>query len=571
MTVPYLKTENRAGSRIVRIVVLAAALTLALAATAGAAVKISAFTATPASTQAGGHTNFTVHLAFDRSSTGNNEHPNSLVLHLPAGLIGNPTAAASCSIAAFNSTAGCPAASQVGTSSITATAQGGVAVAASGTISVLDHAANETARLGVVLTTTGAGGLLAPAPIRSQAVVSVRTGTDDGLDSTIVGLPETAPLVAGSSDVILDSLDLTLNASAANGPFETNPTSCGVQTTSVDVVSYEDPGTVTSASSAYAATGCDALPFAPKVSVTVSGAVHYNGRPTITASVLQGPGQASARHVMLTLPLSIEPDIALTNQVACTLAQQAQNACPASSIVGTATAITSLLPMPLTGPVYILQTPSGYPALRITLEPLGITVTGTSGLDTQKLTTTFDNLPDTPLSSFALTLNGGKSGVFQVGSDLCTGRTQFASGSFVGQNGATAASTAAVAVQGCQPEATASLRGFGTKKARLLLTVKAVRGGAGFTGVRVTLPPRLTLPSRLRGSQLTSTPPSAVGVKRSSPRVLLLTLPKTGEKSVRIVLKAGVLHSSPHGSRRIAVRTTDTTGAVVSQTITAVK
>src|SRR5262249_19557711 len=134
-----------------------AAATLAFAVAAGpaqAAVKITAVTAAPDNTQAGAHSAFHVHVAFDRTPlTGNQEHPNTFVLHLPAGLIGAPSAATACSQADFAART-CPAGAQVGTSSIAAvsTISGlSIPITASGSVFVLQPDAGQTALLGIDL------------------------------------------------------------------------------------------------------------------------------------------------------------------------------------------------------------------------------------------------------------------------------------------------------------------------------------------------------------------------------------------------------------------------------------
>ena len=55
-----------------------------------------------------------------------------------------------------------------------------------------------------------------------------------------------------------------------------------------------------------------------------------------------------------------------------------------------------------------------------------------------KLVTTFDNIPDAPVSSFKLDIKGGEKGILVVsGADLCKG-TQIADQEIDGQNGETA-------------------------------------------------------------------------------------------------------------------------------------
>lgn len=50
------------------------------------------------------------------------------------------------------------------------------------------------------------------------------------------------------------------------------------------------------------------------------------------------------------------------------------------------------------------------------------------------MVTTFENLPDAPVSSFRLNINGGKHGILTVsGADICAG-TQIANQGVEGQN-----------------------------------------------------------------------------------------------------------------------------------------
>jgi hypothetical protein len=540
---------------------------LALAAgPAHAAMRISTVTAAPSTTQAGGHADFSVHVAFDRSTqTGNAEHPNTIVLHLPAGLIGNPQSASQCSQADFAART-CPATAKVGTSSITATSTLlglTIPITASGTIYVLVPNPGEIARLGVDLFPDGTAATLSPHAILSQSVVSVRNTTDNGLDSTLTNLPRTAATTLGTADVELNSLDLTLDANAANGPFETNPTACAVNTTSVDVVSYEDPATVASGRDSFATTGCDQLPYTPTVNVAISSPSAQNGRPQLTTTILQGPGQAATRRVSLMLPSSVLPDLHQINLHECSLALQAQNACPPTTIVGTATAITPLLPIPLTGDVYMYATDGLTPNLHMTLAPLGISVTGVSDLPGGQIVTTFDNLPDTPLSSFALTFAGGPESVFYNGDDMCRNR-ETATGSLLGQNGKTVSVSTMLEVAGCRPVVSALLSGKG-RRARLRLHAFAAHSGPALRSVRFLLPGRVTI-ARWRAGQHTLTPNTATA-RRVSGHVVSIALGSAGAPAVTLIVRAGAVHALHHGSRRVTVQTTDTLGRTVSQRV----
>ena len=119
--------------------------------------------------------------------------------------------------------------------------------------------------------------------------------------------------------------------------------------------------------------------------------------------------------------------------------------------MGTATARTPILDEPLTGPVYFVKNirkdpKSGreiktLPKLVVPLigqNGVNLTLTGTSDVEDDQLVTTFDNIPDAPVSSFELNINGGKGGILAVsGADICKA-TQIADQQVVGQNSKTA-------------------------------------------------------------------------------------------------------------------------------------
>ena len=66
---------------------------------------------------------------------------------------------------------------------------------------------------------------------------------------------------------------------------------------------------------------------------------------------------------------------------------------------------------------------------------LRLTLTGTSDVEDEQLVTTFDNIPDAPVSSFKLDIIGGKGGTWSAGgtSDICKA-TQVADQQIDGQN-----------------------------------------------------------------------------------------------------------------------------------------
>jgi hypothetical protein len=110
--------------------------------------------------------------------------------------------------------------------------------------------------------------------------------------------------------------------------------------------------------------------------------------------------------------------------------------------------VTPLLSQPLTGPVYLVQgIRFGKGGVRIhTLPSLLVPLRGQIAIDlrassavngAQQLVTTFNNIPDAPVSSFSLTINGGRKGILVVtgrGQTIC-GKSQVANSDFAAQTG----------------------------------------------------------------------------------------------------------------------------------------
>jgi hypothetical protein len=112
-------------------------------------------------------------------------------------------------------------------------------------------------------------------------------------------------------------------------------------------------------------------------------------------------------------------------------------ACPANSIVGTATADTPLLSQPLTGRVYLVQGATVLPTLLIPLRgQIAIDLRAKTSISNGKLITTFAGIPDAPVSKLALTFTGGPRGILTVSGKVC-GAAQKASSHMVAQSGET--------------------------------------------------------------------------------------------------------------------------------------
>ena len=213
------------------------------------------------------------------------------------------------------------------------------------------------------------------------------------------------------------------------------PTSCQPKTITATVSSPS--GQAANLTAPLQASGCGKLRFAPKLAIklTNSKEMKVGGHPGFEALVTQTPGESGLKNLTVTLPLSLalDPNNAESDSL-CEYTDGLKNQCPAKSVIGTMTAVSPLLKAPLTGKVYFVKgvrtdPKSGrqirtLPTLLIELRgEVNINLRGTNSVpDNQHLTTTFATVPDAPISSALLKLNGGKKGILVVTDghdDLC--------------------------------------------------------------------------------------------------------------------------------------------------------
>jgi hypothetical protein len=254
----------------------------------------------------------------------------------------------------------------------------------------------------------------------------------------------------------------------------------------------------------------------------------------------------------VTLPAGIAADVANLG-VTCPEDQDCGN----RNIVGSATAVTPLLPLPLTGPVRLV-TPKegGLPQLRLQLSGLlNLTLIGKTALTPDgRVQNTFEGIPDVPLSRFELALNGGKAGVLVNVRKLRCGEKLQADGAFVGHSGAKRAVTGSFEV--CGVLRSAASRSAASASARLKggALRLTVHGARAVTGLRVGLPQGTSLRGRrgvavqgaTRRTKVTVTARS-LRASRLKARTVTVTL---GKRSLRGAQAARAQH------RKLSVRVT---------------
>jgi hypothetical protein len=215
-----------------------------------------------------------------------------------------------------------------------------------------------------------------------------------------------------------------------------NPTDCDPLSIGAEV---SGDGTASaSVSRRFQATGCEHLPFKPKLRLGLTGATERNGHPAMTATLTQAAGQANVGSLSLTLPRS---ELLAQEHIrdVCARAQFAEHACPDRSIYGHAEVETPLMEQPLSGPVYLRASDHKLPDLVLALtgppsRPIEIDLVGRVDSVNGRIRNTFEALPDAPISRVVLKMQGGRKGLLANSRDLCAKRSR-ATVRLIGQNG----------------------------------------------------------------------------------------------------------------------------------------
>jgi hypothetical protein len=325
-----------------------------------------------------------------------------------------------------------------------------------GTAELTSPACPAASQIGTVIAAAGAGSrplnvdgkvyLAGPykgAPLSLVVVVPAVSGPYDlgtiAVRAAIQVDPVTAQVTTVSDPLpqIIEGIKLrgrSLQVNIDRKDFALNPTNCNPL--SVDALALGDEGASSLLSAHFQVANCAAMAFGPKLRLNLTGGVKRRGHPAITAVLRTKPGEANLRRASVALPTGELLDNGHIGTV-CTRPQFAADQCPDGSLLGTAEAITPILDQPLKGNVYLRSSKHNLPDLVADLEgQIDIELSGT--IDSVKggsLRTTFESVPDAPVSEFRLSLAGGKRGLLQNSESLC-GKPKYADTTMIGQNGA---------------------------------------------------------------------------------------------------------------------------------------
>jgi hypothetical protein len=232
------------------------------------------------------------------------------------------------------------------------------------------------------------------------------------------------------------------SAQGQSPPFLTLPTSCGEAVTSINIDSKQDPGRYMeiqapfrdAAGNPAPVSGCNGVPFSPKISSqpTTKLAENPSGLDfelKLPNQGLLGSGAISEtqpKKTVVTLPEGVTVNPSLAEGIStCGQAQYAAEkidtpagaGCPETSKLGSVIAQSPLLEEPVEGSVYLAapyENPFGtltalYLVARAPERGILVKQAGRVDFDpaSGQITTTFDNLPPIPYSSFKLHFREG--------------------------------------------------------------------------------------------------------------------------------------------------------------------
>jgi hypothetical protein len=372
---------------------------------------------------------------------------------LPAGLVGRIPAVSLCTEAqvaeATAGTGGCPASSRIGT------------------VTVLAGAGSAPYQF------TGSAYLTGPyngAPYGMAIVVPAVAGPfslgNVVTHETINVEPYTARVVvAGSIPTIYKGIPLrmqSLNVEVNRQGFMLNPTSCSKtllteSTLTGTTLLGSSTFTTAEAKSPLVTEECNKLAFKPTFAAIAGAKTSLPNGANIEVNIGLPTGQANIVQVTTTLPKQLPvrlSTLAKACPVATFEAGPAPGGCSKEANVGTVKATTPVLPGTLTGTAWLVSHGNeAYPNLDLILNGDGVTVilVGRTKVANSQITTSFNTLPDVPVSNISLYLPSGPNSVLGANGKLCRSKLSMPT-TMIGQNLATILSAPVISVRNCPVE-----------------------------------------------------------------------------------------------------------------------
>lgn len=365
---------------------------------------------------------------------------SSVTLTLPPGLTGKLAGVGYCADSALAAAAAksgreeeaspsCPSASRIGRVDV-AVGAGPAPYNTQGTAYLTGPYKGGPLGMAIVTPATAGPFDLGTVVVRVALHVDPVTGQITAISDSLPRILQGIPLDIRSARVLLDRPDFTRNG-----------TSCDPLQVTSSVLSVL--GRASSLSQRFQLGECSSLGFKPKLSIRLKGGTKRGAHPALIGVAQMPAGGANIANVAVALPKSEFLDQGHIGTI-CTRVQFAADGCPSASIYGQATARSPLVDYPLEGPVYLRSSDHELPDLVAALhgpasQPVEVEVSAridspTSGPLKGGIRSTFEAVPDLPVSSFTLRMQGGKKGLLQNSTNICKAPYR-ATAEFEGQNG----------------------------------------------------------------------------------------------------------------------------------------
>jgi hypothetical protein len=419
------------------------------------------FAAATSSPQAGGYSPLT--LSFSRED--NEQEISGLTVTLPPGLTAKLAGVAKCPEAALQAAEAnpsgaseianpsCPAGSEVGTVEA-GTGVGSQPLFNSGKAYLAGSYKGAPLSLAVIVPAVAGPFDLGNVVVRTALHI-------DPSDGHVTAVSDPFPTIvhATGADGHQDGFPVRMRSVTVHlnrNTYVLNPTNCSQMTIAATLTSTG--GATSSGSSRFQAGGCRELPFKPGFAVGTQGHASKANGTSLKVHVTSSFGQANIAKVKVTLPKQL-PSRLTTLQKACldSVFEANPAACPEGSVVGTAVAHTPLLEQPFVGPAYLVSHGgAAFPDLEYVLQSEGIKLILDGKTDIKKgiTTSTFETVPDAPVSSFESNFPAGPHSILgtylpvKANYNLC-GQALTMPTIITGQNGAVVKQTTKITINGC--------------------------------------------------------------------------------------------------------------------------
>jgi hypothetical protein len=176
-------------------------------------------------------------------------------------------------------------------------------------------------------------------------------------------------------------------------------------------------------------------PFAPQATLKAVGGTVRTDKPEFVMRVLARPGDTNIRSVAVDLPPVVLVDT--TAVEVCAESELESDECAGHPPLGKARVVSPAFEGALAGPVFVVSGSGKLPGLVYLLSgPSSVRLRGEVISKGGRIQAGVDDVPDTPLKSFELTIDGGKAGYLVLSTNICKGEP-IADAVFTSQDGQT--------------------------------------------------------------------------------------------------------------------------------------